>query len=657
MPRKTLTIAAASVAAGLLAAVGADLAAGLYADRLARAEIDAFVAAHPGLRIGGVKVEDGGGRVTLRDVAAGSGPWQVTARSVSVPVGKPRLHLVAAAFAQAPGATAAPPPGTASAADVTLVRGATTYTIKKIDLTGTSLSNADLVALLAPGGSEPLAARLRKFKADTVTLTDVASLTKAASSETRASLTQVVLSHVADGKVGAASVAAGTASVSGEQGTSIKTGTIQATGLDIAAMERMTGATRKDDSEPLKTLADTVTINDVAVVNADRKTTVTVGLLTEKGLKARPFKTDITKLSEGGTGDPATDRAIRSERTKAFLDDLGTSVELASFRMDRVTLSNVDSDKTGRLAIASIGVDDYHLRSLGAATVRDFGFEGPGARLGFATLDVKALVFPEAVASDDAEALTSDAYPSVGRAELTDIVVDAAPVQEDGSTSKIKFKIAHVASSGERQADRFPAHGEISFDHITFDVPDSEAAGAQEFLAMGYRQVDLSSALTTTFDRKRQTLSVDKFLLSGVDMGSATLAVELGNVSQNILSQKPTVARASALAMLLKRVDLRLANAGLVEKGLALKAQQDGKSVAEERKAAVELCAVTLPQILGNGAGIKAIGTAAASFISDPKTLHVSLASKDGLGASDIGLIGSPDDLLSRLDIAAEANR
>ena len=140
-------------------------------------------------------------------------------------------------------------------------------------------------------------------------------------------------------------------------------------------------------------------------------------------------------------------------------------------------------------------------------------------------------------------------------------------------------------------------------------------------------------------------------------MGAVTLAVDFANVSPSVLSANAAVARASMFAMLLKRIDLRLVDGGLVDKALALKAKQDGKSLAEERDGMADLLATSLPQALGNGPGIKAIGAAAAAFVAAPKNLHVSLASKDGLGASDLGRISTPDDLLSRLDIQAEANR
>ena len=71
----------------------------------------------------------------------------------------------------------------------------------------------------------------------------------------------------------------------------------------------------------------------------------------------------------------------------------------------------------------------------------------------------------------------------------------------------------------------------------------------------------------------------------------------------------------------------------------------------------VEFFANSLPASLGGGANIRAIGAAIATFITEPKTLHIAAASKNGVGAADMGMLATPDVLLNTLDIKASANR
>ena len=114
--------------------------------------------------------------------------------------------------------------------------------------------------------------------------------------------------------------------------------------------------------------------------------------------------------------------------------------------------------------------------------------------------------------------------------------------------------------------------------------------------------------------------------------------------------------QASAIAVLAKSLDVRIVNAGLLEKAIALKAQQDGIGIAEERAFGVDFFQNKLPLILGDGAGVASIGKAVAQFIAEPKSLHVSLESKQGLGVGAIGMLGDPGALLDALDIKAAAN-
>ena len=173
---------------------------------------------------------------------------------------------------------------------------------------------------------------------------------------------------------------------------------------------------------------------------------------------------------------------------------------------------------------------------------------------------------------------------------------------------------------------------------------------------MGYRHATLNGAFTSSYDAGAQELTIHKLSLDEPAMGSLELTLRLANVSPDLLSADPEAAQASAIAVLAKTLDLKIANAGLFEKAIALKAQQDRISVAAERAFGVDFFKNKLPVMLGEGQGIKTIGDAISKFIADPKTLHVSLGSKEGLGVGAIGMLGDPGALLDSLDIKATAN-
>jgi hypothetical protein len=704
MPRKTLTIAAALLAT---AASGTVLTAG-YANWTARTAVARLIAENHALSIGSTDVDPFGGRVTLHDVAVTTGSLRVYARTLSLPIQSPRFGMVTSALAapaddairlaqwptadapkapapaaspfgggiqlKIPGQTPAPAPtpppapalpqaaatGSASASDVTIIHGATTYTIKKIEVSGTALTSADLTALLDPKNPDVIATRLQKLNAGSIIISEIASDNKAPGSEVHAALTQILLANVVGGKIGAASAAGSTMSGLGDGGGMVvKTGAIQASGLDLALLERMLDTARTDDAEPLKTLSESLTVSDLSLTNPAKNSTLTVATIAQKALKARSLKSDLAKLNDATTKDTGDDTA-KAERSKAVLDDISSSFEMGTFSIDKIAASSTEKEGNSTMGVARIALDDYRARKLGAFTIRDFVFKGPSVKVGFATLDLADIAIPAVSSGATPEspgALSTDAMPSVAKADMSLIDIDAATPQDDGTTSNVKFKLAHIGSSSDQRFGRLPTQGALAVDNLTFDVPESDSPGARELLAMGYKHLDISGAVATTYDQKAETLSVKKLVVSGVDLGAITVAIDLGNVAKGILSANQAVAKASALAMLLKRVDLRIANSGLFDKVLDWKAKQDGKSVADERAAAIELASNTLPEALGNSPGVKAIGAAVAAFIAEPRKLHVSATSKEGLGMADMGLIGTPEALFGRLDIHADANK
>ncbi len=79
-------------------------------------------------------------------------------------------------------------------------------------------------------------------------------------------------------------------------------------------------------------------------------------------------------------------------------------------------------------------------------------------------------------------------------------------------------------------------------------------------------------------------------------------------------------------------------------------------SVQQERDADIDFFANKMPMIANNNEKARLVGAAIAKFIADPKTLHVAIESKSGLGAAAIGLLGSPDLILDALDVQATAD-
>ena len=173
---------------------------------------------------------------------------------------------------------------------------------------------------------------------------------------------------------------------------------------------------------------------------------------------------------------------------------------------------------------------------------------------------------------------------------------------------------------------------------------------------MGYSRLDLSSRIEMSYDANAQELRVEDVSLKGLDMGTVQVSCTFTNVTKDIFSTEPAVMQAAALGALLKKLDLRIDNAGLVDKAIALEAQKAKSSPEEIRKQYVTAAAIALPAALENGPAAKAIGAALAKFVATPKSFHLVATSANGLGASDFALFNQPSALLQQLSITAAAN-
>ncbi|MDR3464276.1 MAG: hypothetical protein P4L76_18385 [Beijerinckiaceae bacterium] len=653
MARKTLGIAAAL---GLVLAGGVTLNQGIAA--LTGQIVVARLLGAPGaLTFGTADIDAAHGLVTFHDVRLTDGSLHVYAR---------RLTLCSDAQARQGGLLkVADQPqsgaGSATASDVTITTEANTYLVKKIDLTGTSLGNGDLTALLDPKSPETLETRLKKINAASVVVSGITSDKTTADGTVHAEIAQLQLADVANGRIGTAKATGFSLSGLGVKAAgAVKMGPIEASGLDLALLNHVLDSRRLDEAEPLKPLAETLTIHDVSLTNSANHNVATIATITEKGLKARPLKTDFKALQAAEKSDAADDDEAKAARSKAVAEDVLSSFEASSFAIEKVAFATTDENSPVKGRIGAIAFDGYKNRKFGNLAVHDVVLDAPRVKASVAALDLVGFYIPALDKPANGEStndLTTDHLPSAAKADLNGLVVDIDTPGDDGTVSELKFNIAHIGSTSDSLPGQQPVQGTVTVDQLTFDLPGGDRAAAKELLAMGYKKLNISAAIASKFDQGDETLTIKRFNVNGIGLGSLTLAIDLVNVNRGIFSSNPSIAKASALAVLLKHVDLTVENTGLFDKSLALKANQNGKSVAEERRAEEDFFAVELPEAAGNDPALKSVGAAVAKFIAAPKNLHISVTAKDGLGVTDISLLGNPAAILSRLEIHAEANQ
>lgn len=636
----------------------------ISADRAARQDFATFAQRLPGLTAERVTADPWRAEAIVRDLAFRHADFLVRVGRLTLPFSAPQSLFMSPAYAQEPGnkpgSSAPAPSGTVSAEDIEIAIGDIRYTIKNITLSGTNLTKAGLNAILDPTSTVPLAQRIAGLSASKISIPEIAVEMTVAGGTERDTYSDITLNDVTQGRVSNATVnTISSKVVSGEATVQSSYGPLTVTGFDLALAARFVSQARTNDAESPQTLYETVAVGSgKVVVEKSRQPSLEVdfGGFSGKDVKVRPLHVPIIAAAKMFAGP----QSGGNPQAAAFLVDILDSIDIGSFDLSnmRIMVTNIDTPNTSTLGrfyltqmadakIGEMGIENLAVESNGTA-VKIGGFALRG-------IDLSRLREWAQIALGQSPASASQAQ---GRSFLSDVLltaldVDAPDVKGPG---RIHVQLAKLDMSGADPVDGIPTQFSTIIDHLTLDLRMLTNGEFAAVTGMGYDTLDLSSQLAAHFDAAKHELGLDKVSLSGVDMGAVKIAADFSNVNKDLFSTDQAKVQAAALAMLAQRGELRIENAGLVERLIAWQAKVTGKTPDEIRANLINAAAIGVPTTLGNGPGAKAIGNAIAKFLATPKNLRIVAVAPQGLGAADFALVKDPNTLMSKLTIEAVAD-
>lgn len=626
------------------------------ASRVRAALIGSLAGTSGTVEVGGVSVDALTGALHLRDLSVRRGTTRLTVGAVDLAPGHCGLGFAAAAEA-APASPAAN--GRASADNVVLSSGTTTYRIPHVELSGTNLADADVARLLEPKSADTFEARLRQLTAASVVVPAIDVDDLRGTDEQHWRQTQILLTDVVAGK--AATASAGPSSLASKTATgvsNVQIDALQGIGLDMGQVAHVLEATRSGE-EPLLSLFDSLVASKVTFTDVTHDRTSTIAAVKETGLKARAFEPSLgaqaATLSSSRPGDPAS---------AAFLNDLLQSVSLQAVEFDDwATLPSA----SGHASASAFRLKHAVLHDFGGGR-RIGGFEAAGVdylsgenRVLVDSVRASGLTFPQPAKSGAAPTGGTpndvrNIAPVLDGFEMTGAEIESTFSPDGATDRRTAFKLGHAiyAAPGSTQG-RVPQKATFSLDHLSM-VASPDEGTTRTLYAMGYRQLDFSGKLNSAYDESKQAFSLGDLTTTGAGMGTARLKLDLANVGEGVASADAAIQKASAIAILFKDADLLLLNDGLVDKAIAYKAELDGLTVAAERDALTSLVTSQFPMLIGDPPKLHPLEAALAKFLAQPKSLHLSVESPKGVGVADFANLDSPLGLLDLLEIKAAAN-
>lgn len=548
----------------------------------------------------------------------------------------------------------------ASAENVTIETDSATYTIGKITLQGTGLTNSDLATLLDPKAALSLTERFGKLTASEIVIPELTLVTKSAPVQ-KVTYQNIKLTDVKQGKAAVADIDGAHFTI-----TDAKDGTIEgsyghmhAQGVDLALASHIASEARKNEAEPLKTLYESFSLDGFKMKGLGKEAlSVTAGSFSGRNVKGRAF---VTRPSEfqAASDDPA--------RAAALIKDIFTSFDMESMSASDIRLQSENDDKPVAISLGKMSIANF-----GNAKIADIRFENlavdvQGSTVKVGDIDFKGIDFvrlrdlpatPAPKAEDEAgdSKETAVFVPVLAEFSMNKVAIGIADDNGAADAKKGTFSIDHFQIDGGMPIETTPTQVTATLDHFVFDLKLMKDKDVRSLTDMGYTKLDLSSRIDMAWDAGAEELTVKDVSISGADMGAVKISGLVDNVTKDFFSGDSTAMQAAAFGALVKKIEIRIDNAGLFEKAAAAQARAENKSIDEIRKDYVTAAAIGLPAMLDNRPAAKIIGAALAKFAASPKSFHLTAISPDGLGAADFALTKEPLSLLDSLEIKATAN-
>ncbi|MBV9517982.1 MAG: hypothetical protein JO068_07655 [Hyphomicrobiales bacterium] len=552
--------------------------------------------------------------------------------------------------------------------------GGASITISHIEISGSSLSKAELQALVEGPWGLTTADTLSKFDAASITIPEihVDVSVPVAGQDTPMSQSVVYRDiHVEDikgGKAARISAAGMSSEVKGPVTLETSIGKLLATDYDFASVVRMVYVAAQP-GEAQKAISGPSSIENMHSTSSNG-VEMNIGRMNIGAVKARPLATPIAELAPAFKDLNPTDKSMapaQAAKIVSLLADFYDAIAVDGMSASDITIkvpdpslqnASIQTVKLGSLAnsrFAELGIEGLDVNASGGHVKL-----GRGALLG---LDIKPLLssLSKAAKTGDlsGEVMKNldwrNAVPHLDSIEVSnlDVTIPQGSSPQNLKLASYEIKLANyvgaIPTSLHSRLDKFVADASFLKDQ------------ALELQQLGYKMVDLSSGTDIAWDESSKALTVNEISAQGADMGSVLLKAKLGNVPRELFAGSPPQMQVAGLGVTLGEASLRLENSGLLDRIVARLAAVQKTTPDKLRAQWGTQAALGIPQLLGGSDSAKALGNAVASFLAKPKTLFVSVKAKDpnGLGITDLMAGGSPNPAaaLEKLEIKAIANQ
>ncbi len=405
-----------------------------------------------------------------------------------------------------------------------------------------------------------------------------------------------------------------------------------------AAMRRLAGV-----SLFVFALASPALALDTALDNVTYETvengvpgTVTIKRVEATGLSLT--QDEFAKIFAKGT--PEADRKAIIAKMKASKISIPEMVAVKKDGKVSVTgfvAENIDQGKVGHAAIGTINGDVP-------------GDDGGRVMIKSGAMAIDGANLSGLLAADPAGGKFAFTHLSLTGLELNAPDKDT-PASAPGG-NMFKFTLDSFVADATADGD-VPLKGSGKLNSLTI-VPPPSSAGAQGLAAVGISKLDLGVTFSGTYDPAAKTYTIDDYTMTGANIGTLGLKTQLANIEKAAFIGGKDEKMGALMQGALANVELKFTNAGIVEKGIALYAAQQGKTPDAVKQEWTAMANQFVPIVLGGDTNSLKVAAAVASFVADPKAITISAKSKGApLPFMELAATKDPMSLVQKVEINA----
>lgn len=356
-----------------------------------------------------------------------------------------------------------------------------------------------------------------------------------------------------------------------------------------------------------------------------------------------------TAAGEATEAPAAPDGPGRSEADELALLQSYYYDALGSYAADPVTFSGVDCNVTSDAGDpitfrgGEVAIGAAQPGTLPEISLNDLYIENKGADAGWVKLQsfrifstdyaAVAALFDEAGIGVDGnflEARQRELIPSFGGFEMTGLTMDVPSDATPGA--RIVGGIGGFTLLFDSYVRGLPTDIRSTATGVSFEPPEGQAG--QQLAMLGLDPFELDYDIALHWDRAAREIVVDNLMVNVANAGTVIVSGVIGNARPQLFSLDQSAAFEAGQLLTLKELRLHVADAGILERLIAMSAEQQKADPVQFRGAVAAMTQSIV--LLGLGATPDSIRVAGAlnGFISAGGEISLSAVSLDPAGVS-----------------------